>query len=85
MTHIDLEKQELIIVDPYKAFVDQDHILSSDEFLDRWWDTNEITNPKTGRSRLVEDVHMMLIITPQDATFPQQLGMKRAKCPDKYG
>jgi hypothetical protein len=83
VTHIDLEKQELIIVDPYKAFVDQDHILGFDEFLNRWWDTNEITNPKTGRTRLVEDVHMMFIITPQDAAFPQQLGMKRAKCPDK--
>jgi hypothetical protein len=80
VTHIDLEKQELIIVDPYKAFVDQDHILSFGDFVERWWDTNEVTNPETGRTRLVRDTRMMFVITAKEVSFPKLVGMKRAKC-----
>jgi hypothetical protein len=82
VTYIHVEKQEIILVDPYKAFVDQDHILSFSEFVDRWWDTNEITNPHTGRTRLVEDTRMMFVITPKEAIFPAALGMKRGNCAD---
>lgn len=78
VTHIDREKQEMIIVDPYKTFMERDHILSFDEFAPRWWDTNEITNPQTGRTRYVKDTRMMFIVTPKEALFPKTLGMKRA-------
>jgi hypothetical protein len=80
ITHIDQEKQELIIVDPYKTFVERDHILGFDEFVERWWDFNEITSPKTGRTRYVKDTRMMFIVTPKDALFPKTLAMKRARC-----
>lgn len=80
ITHIDQERQELIIVDPYKSFAERDHILSFTEFVERWWDTNEVTSAKTGRSRYVTDTRMMFIITPKDVLFPRTLGMKRARC-----
>jgi hypothetical protein len=80
ITHIDQEKQELIIVDPYKIFAERDHIMGFTEFVERWWDTNEITSAKTGRTRYVKDTRMMFIITPNDTLFPRSLGMKRARC-----
>jgi hypothetical protein len=79
VTHVDLKRKELIIADPYKDFVDQDRIFSLEFFARRWWDTNEITDPTTGRTELVEDYHMMFIITPAEATFPAELGMIAAR------
>lgn len=83
VTHIDPEKQEMIIVDPYKSYAERDHIVGLEEFMERWWDTNEITSPKTGRARYVTDTRMMFLITPKDAKFPKALGMKRARCKQK--
>jgi hypothetical protein len=79
VTHVDLKRKELIIADPYKDFVDQDRIFSLEFFARRWWDTNEIVDPITGRSELVEDYHMMFIITPAELTFPADLGMISAR------
>jgi hypothetical protein len=76
VTHVDTKQKQLIIVDPYKDFVSQDRIFSFDTFTSRWWDTNEITDPETGKARLVPDYHVMFIVTPKEATFPTQLGMK---------
>jgi hypothetical protein len=67
----------LIIVDPYKDFIEQDRLFSFDEFKERWWDFNEITDPETGRARLIEDYRMMFIITPKDSLLPLDLGMKK--------
>ena len=75
--HVDLERRELIIVDPYKDFVSQDRIFSIDSFISRWWDTNEVIDPRTRKAKLVEDYHMMFIVTPKEVDFPQKLKMKR--------
>src|SRR6266508_4360463 len=37
IAHIDKLKDELIVVDPYKDFVDQNRILKMILFLNRWW------------------------------------------------
>lgn len=78
VTHVDPKRKVLIIVDPYKDFVSQDRIFSFDTFASRWWDTNEVTDPETGRDKLVPDYHMMFIVTPREATFPALLGMKKS-------
>jgi hypothetical protein len=78
ITYVDPEKRELIIVDPYKDFASQDRILGFNTFANRWWDINEVTDPKTGREKYVEDHHLMFLITPPQETFPETLGMKRA-------
>jgi hypothetical protein len=77
ITHIDRRKRQLIVADPYKDYISQDRIFSFWEFEERWWDTNEVINPKTGRSRLKEDYHMMFILTPKRTIFPLKLGMNR--------
>jgi hypothetical protein len=78
VTHVDLAKQELIIADPYKDFVSQDRIFSFNTFVKRWWDTNEVPDPATGTSKLVEDYHMLFIVTPTVETFPSSLGLAKA-------
>lgn len=75
--YVDLEKKQLIIIDPYKDFIAQDRIFSFDEFAERWWDTNEIVDPQTGQAHFVEDYHMLFIVTSKEATFPEELTMKR--------
>lgn len=74
---IDSKNRKLVIVDPYKDFRSQDRIFSFEFFMTRWWDTNEIFDPLTGKDRLVEDRQMMFTITRQFVKFPEYLGMKR--------
>lgn len=77
VTYANRRKKQLIIVDPYKDYIGRDRIFSFEEFEGRWWDYNEVADPLTGEARLVEDRHMMFIITPQEAVFPLELGMQR--------
>jgi hypothetical protein len=60
-----------------KDYIAQDRIFGFEDFEDRWWDFNELTDASTGETRLVEDYHMMFIVTPKQVLFPLELGMKR--------
>ncbi len=71
------KNRTLVIVDPYKDFRAQDRIFSFEFFTTRWWDTNELVDPLTGKDYLVEDRQMMFIITPRLVRFPLRLGMIR--------
>lgn len=77
VTHVHPRKRQLIIADPYKNLILQARIFSFEEFEERWYDFNEVPDLLTGQSRLVEDYHMMFIVTPADEVFPFKLGMKR--------
>jgi hypothetical protein len=72
------KERKLLIADPYKDYIDQVRIFSFDDFEMRWWDYNEVVNPKTGKSRLVKDYHMLFIITEPDEVFPLKFGLNRA-------
>lgn len=78
VTGLDPEKEQVVIADPYKDYVAQDRIFGFDFFLQRWWDTNEVLDPDTGRPHLVEDTRTFFIILPQEDEFPIGLGMKKA-------
>jgi hypothetical protein len=77
VTMTDPKSQKLVIVDPYKDFHSQDRIFTFEFFMSRWWDTNDVLDPLTGTTRLVEDRQMMFVITSEEVTFPSLLGMKR--------
>lgn len=77
VSHIDENKQMVIIVDPYRDFVRQDRIFPIDFFLRRWWDTNEVYDPLSGRKRLIEDNRLMFFITFMAEDFPDHCGFKR--------
>lgn len=82
VTHVHPRKRQLIIADPYKSFISQARVFDFEEFEERWYDYNEVTDPDTGKPSLVEDFHMMFIITPPGEVFPYKYGMKRAYDPE---
>jgi hypothetical protein len=76
VAHIDEAKDELIIVDPYKDFVDQNRIIRISIFLNRWWDFNDVKDPQTGEIISKKDQQLFFVIAPKQTTFPIELGMQ---------
>ena len=76
IANIDTSKDELIIVDPYKDFVDQSRILRMSTFLNRWWDFNEVKDPDTGEKTFKKDEQLFFVVAPLSVTFPAELGMQ---------
>ena len=76
IAHIDKAKDELIVVDPYKDFVDQSRIVKMSLFLNRWWDFNEVKDPLTGQKTFKKDEQLFFVITPLSVAFPVELGMQ---------
>ena len=73
----DDELGQLIIVDPYKDFANRNRIFNADVFLSRWWDTNEIINPETGRSQIVQDTRLLFFVTQSHVVLPPEMGFKQ--------
>ncbi len=65
VTYVDIENLQLIMVDPYKDFADQDRIIKTDIFLKRWWDINQSK----------KDDRLFFIVTPVTEIFPMTIGM----------
>ena len=76
IAHIDTVKDEIIIVDPYKDFVDQSRIVNMSLFLNRWWDFNEVKDPETGEKEFKKDEQLFFVIAPLSMAFPAELGMQ---------
>ncbi|HSL28684.1 MAG TPA: cysteine peptidase family C39 domain-containing protein [Anaerolineales bacterium] len=76
IAHIDTAKDELIVVDPYKDFVDQSRIVKMSLFLDRWWDFNEVKDPETGVKEFKKDEQLFFVVVPLSVVFPVELGMQ---------
>jgi ABC-type bacteriocin/lantibiotic exporter with double-glycine peptidase domain len=75
VTHIDTVNNMIMLSDPYKRFAGSDRRFHILEFEDRWWDENEVINPYTGNTQVIRDDHMLFIVTPKEAIFPEYLGM----------
>ncbi len=76
VSHIDKLKDELIIVDPYKDFVDQNRIIKMSLFINRWWDYNEVQDPQTGEKVFKKDEELFFVVAPRSLNFPMELGMQ---------
>ncbi len=76
IAHIDTVKDEIIVVDPYKDFVDQSRIVNMSLFLNRWWDFNEVKDPETGEKEFKKDEQLFFVIAPLSMAFPAELGMQ---------
>jgi len=76
ISHIDKVKDELIVVDPYKDFVDQSRIIKMSLFLNRWWDYNEVKDPETGEKVFKKDEQLFFVVAPRHVSFPEELGMQ---------
>ena len=76
LAHIDKVKDEIIVVDPYKDFVDQNRIVKMSLFLDRWWDFNEVKDPLSGEKVFKRDERLFFVVAPLSVAFPATLGMQ---------
>jgi ABC-type bacteriocin/lantibiotic exporter with double-glycine peptidase domain len=76
IANIDKAKDELIIVDPYKDFVDQNRIITISLFEKRWWDYNEIKDLETGSKYSKKDERLFFVVVPLNVTFPETLQMQ---------
>lgn len=77
VTYINRKENKIMLADPFRQFAGADREFKIDFFKRRWWDTNGIRDPKTKKIRYKTDKNMIYIITPNDATFPLDIGMKR--------
>lgn len=75
VVHVDMANNVILLADPFKKYAGKDRRFSISDFEHRWWDTNEITDSRTGKHKLVKDYHLMFTVTPKEATFPESLGM----------
>jgi ABC-type bacteriocin/lantibiotic exporter with double-glycine peptidase domain len=76
LAHIDKAKDEIIVVDPYKDFVDQSRIVKMSLFVSRWWDFNEVKDPETGKKEFKKDEQLFFVVAPLSVAFPAELGMQ---------
>ena len=76
IAHIDKAKDELIIVDPYKDFVDQNRIIKISLFENRWWDFNEVKDVETGEEISKKDEQLFFVVVQLELLFPEELGMQ---------
>ena len=76
IANIDKEKDEIIIVDPYKDFVDQSRIVKMSTFLNRWWDFNEVKDLETEEKTFKKDEQLFFVVAPLSVTFPDELQMQ---------
>lgn len=76
LAHIDKAKDELIIVDPYKDFVDQNRIIRISTFEKRWWDFNEVKDVATGEKSFKKDEQLFFVVALLDVSFPETLQMQ---------
>lgn len=76
IAHIDKAKDELIVVDPYKNFPEQNRIVRMSLFLRRWWDYNEVKDPYTRKKTYKKDEQLFFVVAPLNVTFPAELQMQ---------
>ncbi len=73
---IEKEKDEVLVVDPYKDFAEQSRIVSMNLFLSRWWDFNEVKDLQTGEKTFKKDDRLFFVVTPLNIVFPVELEMQ---------
>lgn len=77
VTQINRQNGSVIIVDPYKDFAGQDRMFPITMFVRRWWDTNDILDPKTGKKKVIEDHRALFFVTPKNTHLPEEMGFKK--------
>lgn len=77
VTKIDTKKNILMILDPDRHYVKKDRRFTILEFERRWWDINEVMDPKTRKQEQHDDYHSMFIVTPNTDFWPEKLLMRK--------
>lgn len=77
VTCVDQRRGLITVRDPYPDFWHTDRVFRLEWFMPRWWDINTTPVPGGNALRLVEDRHMLFIVTEKSTSFPATLGMIR--------
>lgn len=75
---VNRRKKTVSLIDPYRVYKRRRTFYTAD-FVARWWDTNEIVRGETGKRIHKKDLHLLFVVTPNNAKFPLSLGLKKAK------
>ena len=76
MLGIDVEKDKIIIMDPYREFSLKPRVFSLKWFERRWHDEDCEKDPETGLVVKVKTRRLMYLLAPADAAFPKALHME---------
>ncbi len=74
VTGIDLAHGYVRMIDPYGSYAGQDRFFSTEVFEERWWD--DLMENEGGVNKYSFESRLMFLLTPKDAEFPKELGMK---------
>jgi len=74
VTGIQTSSNWITLADPYHNR-GTDRQITILEFERRWWDINEIIDPKTGKRREQDDYHTLFFVTPTNTDFPVEMDL----------
>lgn len=82
VTKVNKKTGYLRIADPYFnnffEYKDLDRKYKIKDFIEKWWDINEVKVAGRSNHKKVKDTRMMFVITPKGETWPKGLGMRKA-------
>jgi hypothetical protein len=67
-------KDKITLLDPYPDFSQKPRTFSLSWFENRWWDIAEEKDTKSGKRKKIVTDKLLFMVTPADATFPQEVG-----------
>jgi hypothetical protein len=77
ITAVNKQTNTIVLSDPFYYFAGVDRTFPIDEFIERWWDINEVNDKESQTPKIEKDTHMIFLVTPSDYEFPSELGIKR--------
>lgn len=78
VTGLNKKENRVTLADPYKTYAGKDRHFTLLEFERRWWDINEVLDPRTQKTRQVDDYHALFIVLPKKEIFPEKMGMVKS-------
>lgn len=75
VSHVDVEADEVVMIDPYFLFRDDYRYFSLQWFLSRWWDVNQIKDAH-GHYQYKRDERLCFLVTLKGMPFPKLFGMR---------
>jgi len=75
VTDVDLDRNKVVIADPYFEFSATPRIFSLSWFENRWWDFVQDLNPVTGVEETLNTHQLLFIIAPKTVVFTSELGL----------
>lgn len=71
---LELDRDEVVIADPYYEFSDKPRTFSLTWFEGRWWDRVTDIHPVSAEAETIATQHLIFIVAPHSVTFPTELG-----------